>query len=157
MSKRTKTELEAVRVENVSKITGRVRTDRVGPKVSGTFLSFYEGDPMNKLGAEVTKSAMSRSVDRTILAGKSIVLFRAAIKSPQTLDPYERRLCNFLNHVGMSCDEFVVLAKKNPAKAEGLLIEYAVKDKDRLHEGDAAAFQELQASLVPELRYGQSL
>lgn len=108
----------------------------MGPKVSGTFLSFYEGNPMNKLGAEVTKSAMSRSVDRTILAGKSIVLFRAAIKSPQTLDPYERRLCNFLNHVGMSCDEFVVLAKKNPAKAEGLLIEYAVKDKDRLHDRD---------------------
>jgi len=79
---------------------------------------------------------MSRSVDRTILAGKSIILFRAAIKSPRTLDPYERRLCNFLSYAKMSCDQFVSMAKKNPARAERMLIEYSVKDKDRLFEKD---------------------
>lgn len=93
-------------------------------------------DPMNKLGTEATIYAMHRSVDRTILAGKSIVLFRAAIKSPQTLDPYERRLCNFLDYTKMNCDQFVTLAKKNPAKAEKILIEYAVKDRDKLYEKD---------------------
>ena len=108
----------------------------MGPKVFGTFLDFYEGDPKNKSGADVTESAMSRSVDRTILAGKSIVLFRAAIKSPRTLDPYERRLCNFLSYAKMSCDQFVSMSKKNPARAERMLIEYSVKDKEKLHEKD---------------------
>jgi hypothetical protein len=37
-----------------------------------------------------------KSVDRSILQGESIELFRAAIKSPATRDPYERRLIHFL-------------------------------------------------------------
>lgn len=108
----------------------------VGPKVCGTFLDFYEGDPTNKFGDEIAKSVMNQAVDRTILAGKSIILFRAAIKSPRTLDPYERRLCNFLSYAKMSCDQFVSLAKRNPAKAERMLIEYSIKDKEKLYEKD---------------------
>jgi hypothetical protein len=37
-----------------------------------------------------------KTVDRSILQGESIELFRAAIKSPATRDPYERRLIHFL-------------------------------------------------------------
>ena len=33
-----------------------------------------------------------QSLDRSILHGESIELFRAAIRNPATLDPYERRL-----------------------------------------------------------------
>ena len=35
-------------------------------------------------------------VDRTFLQGQSVDLFRAAIKSLATGDPYERRLIGFL-------------------------------------------------------------
>jgi phage shock protein A len=37
-----------------------------------------------------------KTVDRTFLQGQSVELFRAAIKSKATLDPYERRLIGFL-------------------------------------------------------------
>jgi hypothetical protein len=38
-----------------------------------------------------------KTVDRTFLHGQSVDLFRAAIKSQATRDPYERRLIAFLS------------------------------------------------------------
>jgi hypothetical protein len=67
-------------------------------------------------------NVVNRSVNRSILDGESISIFRAAVRSKYTLDPYERRLIAFLSDIGMSCDEFVGLAKKNPTdKAINLL------------------------------------
>jgi hypothetical protein len=39
---------------------------------------------------------MKKVVDRSLLQGDSYKLFRAAIKSPATRDPYERKLVGFL-------------------------------------------------------------
>lgn len=106
----------------------------VGPKVFGSFLN-QKMDPTNKADVNISKTEMQhRPVDRTVLEGKSIVLFRAAIKSSHTLDPYERRLCTFLHHVKMGCDQFVRFAKKNPKKAESIIIQYAIKNRDKLYE-----------------------
>ena len=46
-----------------------------------------------------------RVVDRTVLTGESIIMFRAAVKNPYPRDPYERRLINFLNVVKMTPDD----------------------------------------------------
>jgi hypothetical protein len=42
------------------------------------------------------KKMAVKTVDMSFLHGQSIELFRAAIKSQATLDPYERRLIGFL-------------------------------------------------------------
>ena len=60
-----------------------------------------------------------KTVDRTFLQGQSADLFRAAIKSQATLDPYERRLIGFLKNMDAESPEaFVEFAKSNPALAE---------------------------------------
>jgi hypothetical protein len=41
------------------------------------------------------KPNVRKKPDRSILRGESIGLFRAAIRSPSTRDPYERRLIGF--------------------------------------------------------------
>src|SRR5579884_2721114 len=69
------------------------------------------------------------SVDRSILQGKSIVMFRAAIKSKWTLDPYERRLVHFLKWYGKNCDEFVLDAKTNKQSTENKIIEFIQEKK----------------------------
>jgi integrase len=71
-------------------------------------------------------------LDRRILQGESVDLFRAAIKSPWTRDPYERRLINFLNYVVMSPDEFISLAKNDPCTAEKKLIAFISEHKRRV-------------------------
>jgi hypothetical protein len=53
-----------------------------------------------------------KAVDRSILDGECIELFRAAIKSPATRDPYERRLINFLKMMSLTPDDFIDLTKK---------------------------------------------
>lgn len=40
-------------------------------------------------------------------------MFRTAIRSKYTLDPYERMLLNFLKSVDKTCDEFVCVANRN--------------------------------------------
>ena len=53
-----------------------------------------------------------KTVDRAFLQGQSFELFRAAIKSQATRDPYERRLIGFLNKMDAeSLDAFVEFAK----------------------------------------------
>jgi hypothetical protein len=61
-------------------------------------------------------------VDRSVLDGECITIFGAAIGSRYTLDPYERRLVDFLNYIGKTCNEFVSIAKTNPDEAERLSI-----------------------------------
>jgi hypothetical protein len=46
-------------------------------------------------------------VDRSILQGESVELFRVAINNPATRDPYERRLINFLKNIKLAPDDFV--------------------------------------------------
>ena len=71
-------------------------------------------------------------LDRSILQGDSIELFRAAIKSPWTRDPYERRLINFLNQVSLTPDEFVSLAKRDPSSVEKKVMSFISVQKKRV-------------------------
>lgn len=45
------------------------------------------------------------------------VLFRVAVKNRITRNPYERRLINFLNTIGMRADEFVDKAKNEAGRS----------------------------------------
>jgi integrase len=77
-----------------------------------------------------------KSVDRSILQGESIELFRAAIKSPATRDPYERRLIHFLNIMMLAPDDFVAAAKKNSASIEKQIISFISKQNSRAERGE---------------------
>jgi integrase len=81
---------------------------------------------------------MANIVNRSILDGECITIFRASIRSKYTLDPYERRLIAFLSDVGMRCDEFVGLAKTNPVAVEKMIIDFVLKEKHRLEQGSIA-------------------
>jgi hypothetical protein len=54
------------------------------------------------------KNLTARKVDRSLLHGESFELFSAAIRSPATRDPYERKLLGFLKRVNQTPDEFVL-------------------------------------------------
>jgi hypothetical protein len=82
---------------------------------------------------------MANIVNRSILEGKCITIFRAAVRSKYTLDPYERRLIAFLSDIGMRCDEFVGLAKTNPAAVEKMIIDFVLNEKQRLEQGTIAS------------------
>jgi integrase len=77
-----------------------------------------------------------RVIDRKSLQGECIELFRAAIQSPSTMDPYERRLIGFLNHVNLTPDEFVTLGRNNPATVEKKLISFIGFQKARVEKGE---------------------
>lgn len=77
-----------------------------------------------------------KKLDRSILEGESIILFRAAIRSKLTLDPYERRLANFLKRINIPCDEFVKKAKENPANTERQVVSFILEDKKRLEANE---------------------
>jgi hypothetical protein len=58
-----------------------------------------------------------KTVDRAFLQGQSVDIFRAAIKSQATRDPYERRLIGFLKRMNAeSPDAFVEFARNNPTE-----------------------------------------
>lgn len=76
-----------------------------------------------------------KPVDRSILSGDSIILFRAAIRNAATRDPYERRLISFLYSIGMEPDSFVDLARKKPRVAEKRVISYIIEEVQRAEEG----------------------
>ena len=59
-----------------------------------------------------------KAVDRSILHGECIELCRAAIKSPYTRDPYERRLISFLKMMNLTPEDFIDLAKNDPSSTE---------------------------------------
>jgi integrase len=81
-----------------------------------------------------------KTVDRTFLQGQSVQLFRAAIKSQATLDPYERRPIGFLKKMdARSPDAFVTFAKMNPALAENRIIAFLSSERARADCGEISA------------------
>jgi len=80
-----------------------------------------------------------RRNDRSNLEGKYIQNLREAIKSPRTLDHYERMLAFFLRDVGLSCDEFLGRAKADPQWAQQFILEYMLRMKQRVLERKMAA------------------
>jgi integrase len=90
----------------------------------------------------VSKKKMTTKpvVDRTFLQGQSADLFRAAIKSQATLDPYERRLIGFLKRMDAdSPDAFIEFAKKNPVLAENKIIAFLSSERSRAERGEISA------------------
>src|SRR5688572_15211384 len=78
-----------------------------------------------------------KTVDRTFLKGQSVDLFRAAIKSEATRDPYERRLIGFLKKMDRaSPDDFVEFATNNPTLAEKKIIAFLSSERTRADRGE---------------------
>jgi integrase len=73
---------------------------------------------------QLTHNVVGRSVDRSLLQGECIQLFRAAIKSQYTRDPYERRLIGFLRYLGLSPGQFVSIAKRDASLVEKKIISF---------------------------------
>jgi hypothetical protein len=63
-------------------------------------------------------------IDRSLLRGESFELFCAAIKSPATQDPYERKLLAFVKRINLLPDAFIQFAKDNPSAAERKIISF---------------------------------
>jgi uncharacterized protein VirK/YbjX len=72
-----------------------------------------------------------KKLDRSLLQGEAIELFRSAIRNPRTRDPYERRLLSFLKAIKMNPDSFVDLAKSKPQVAEKILFKYINEQVER--------------------------
>src|SRR5919197_6063737 len=80
---------------------------------------------------------MSRkTVDRSILQGEHIELFRAAIRSQSTRDPYERRLIHFLKWIGLTPDHFISMSKKDPSFTEKKIISFICIQVSRAQRGE---------------------
>ncbi|MDQ3837075.1 MAG: hypothetical protein M3270_09100 [Thermoproteota archaeon] len=50
---------------------------------------------------------LAKAANLSVLEGQCITIFRGAVRSTHTLDPYERRLVGFLSGIGKTRDEFV--------------------------------------------------
>ncbi len=77
-----------------------------------------------------------KTIDRSILQGESVELFRAAIRSPATRDPYERRLIGFLRTINLLPDDFAAMAKKDSSSAEKMIISFISKQNSRSEKGE---------------------
>jgi len=66
----------------------------------------------------------TKTVDRSSLQGEVVEMFKAAIKSPITRDVYERRLLNFLDHMKMTPEQFLSIAKESPSNIEKKIIAF---------------------------------
>ena len=84
--------------------------------------------------------------DLSLLDGRSTKLFLEAIKSPATREVYKRRLVTFLEYVGMDVDSFVRKAKAQPNWAQGKIMNYLLKEKER------AIKKEIEASTVANVK-----
>jgi hypothetical protein len=71
--------------------------------------------------------------------GNVVELFKAAIKSPVTRDVYERRLLDFLDHMKMTPEEFLLMTKESTSNSEMKIIAFAFKLKGRHEKGEIAA------------------
>jgi hypothetical protein len=78
-------------------------------------------------------------IDRSLLQGESFELFSAAIRSPATRDPYERKLLGFLKRVNLSPDGLVQFAKENPSAAEKKIISLLSQDRLKIERGEITA------------------
>jgi integrase len=85
------------------------------------------------------KNLRARKVDRSLLHGESFELFSAAIRSPATRDPYERKLLGFLKRVNQTPDEFAQFAKENPSAAEKKIISLLSQDRLKIERGEVTA------------------
>jgi hypothetical protein len=77
-----------------------------------------------------------KAVDRSILHGECIEIFRAAIKSPNTRDPYERRLISFLKMMNITPKDFIDLAKSDPSSTERKIISFISVQNSRAKRGE---------------------
>lgn len=77
-----------------------------------------------------------KKVDRSLLQGEAIELFRSAIRNPRTRDPYKRRLLSFLKDIRMDPGSFVELAKGKPQVAEKILFKYINEQVQRSERGE---------------------
>ena len=84
--------------------------------------------------------------DLSLLNGKTTKLFLEAIKSPVTREIYKRRLATFLEYVGMDVDSFVRKAKAQPKWAQGKIVNYLLKEKER------ALRKEIEPSTVSNVK-----
>jgi hypothetical protein len=76
----------------------------------------------------------ARKIDRSLLQGESFELFSAAVRSPATRDPYERKLLGVLKRVNLSPDGLIQFAKENPSAAEKKIRTHRVVILTRLGE-----------------------
>jgi small-conductance mechanosensitive channel len=86
----------------------------------------------------VQNQKRGKLLDRSLLQGETIELFRSAIRNPHTRDPYERRLLSFLRDIEMDPDTFVNVAKEKPKEAERLLIKYINNQVERADRGETS-------------------
>ena len=77
-----------------------------------------------------------KTVDRSILQGEHIELFRAAIRSQSTRDPYERRLIRFLKWIDLTPDHFISMSKKDPSFSEKKIISFICMQVSRAQRGE---------------------
>jgi hypothetical protein len=83
---------------------------------------------------------VAKTADRNFLQGQSVDLFRAAIKSQATRDPYERRLIGFLKRMdAVSPDAFVEFARNNSVLAENKIIAFLSSERARADRGEISA------------------
>lgn len=82
----------------------------------------------------------AKTADRNFLQGQSVDLFRAAIKSQATRDPYERRLIGFLKRMDAESPvAFAEFAKNNPITAERKIIAFLSSERARAEQGEISA------------------
>jgi hypothetical protein len=74
-------------------------------------------------------------IDRSSLKGESFELFSAAIRSPATRDPYERKLLGFLRRINLTPDEFAQFAKESPSAAEKKILSLLSQDRLKIENG----------------------
>ena len=85
---------------------------------------------------QVNHNPKRKQLDRSLLEGESIAIFRLAIRNPNTRDPYERRLLSFLKDIGMDIDSFVNLAKDKSTESEKILVKYISHQVERSERGE---------------------
>jgi hypothetical protein len=78
-------------------------------------------------------------IDRSLLQGQSFELFSAAIRSPATRDPYERKLLGFLERINLSPDAFVQFAKHNPSDVEKKISSLLSQDRLKIERREITA------------------
>lgn len=90
------------------------------------------------MAQKAVHTTTKKKVDRSLLQGEAIELFRSAIRNPLTRDPYERRLLSFLKHIKMAPVSFVNLAKRKPQEVEKILFRYINEQVERSERGEIA-------------------
>jgi hypothetical protein len=96
-------------------------------------------------------------IDRSLLQGESFELFSAAIRSPATRDPYERKLLGSLKRVNLSPDGLVQLAKENPSAVEKKSISLLTQDKLKIEKGEITAGTVNSMEFAPVKKYQNGL